>query len=50
MSHPLYPNARGDCYACSIAVNTQGVGCAAHSQAGEEARAERHVLQLDAVG
>jgi hypothetical protein len=28
--HPLYPNARGDCYACSIAVNTEGVGCAAH--------------------
>lgn len=29
--HPLYPNARGDCYACSIAITAPGqVKCAAH--------------------
>jgi hypothetical protein len=31
MPHPLYPNARGDCYACSIAITAPGqVKCAAH--------------------
>ena len=31
MPHPQYPNARGDCYACSIAITAPGqVRCAAH--------------------
>lgn len=31
MPHPLYPNSRGDCYACSLAVTAPGqVRCAAH--------------------